>query len=723
MFTAMHFCKINICKMRKNTIQEIPMRMTILIGISLLFINISKVAQAQAHKSPGTFTDILSSSENPRNSEGDFITLKDGRILFAYTRFMNSTSDHAPAQIMGRYSEDGGKTWSVKDKLIVEREGDQNVMSVSFLRLQNGDIALFYARKNSLEDCIPMVRISKDETQTWSEPTPIITNQNGYFVLNNDRVIQLKSGRILAPVSLHKTPNSEWRNRGEIRCFYSDDMGNTWKMGQVLPVPINAISQEPGVVEMNDGRIMMNIRTNQGAQYSSSSLDEGITWSLANKTIIPSPISPASLKRLNGTGDLILAWNNNGKSGPGYFKSKRTPLTVAISKDEGQSWVNIQNIEGSSHASYAYTAIHEVDDHILFAYYVKHDDKPGYDLRIRRMSLKEIYDFDNPDPVLIVANKHSNTLSYLDPVKMEVLETINIGNNPHEITISPNQRFAYLSSYEAPGDKIFVVDLMKRQQVDTIHTGEYTRIHGAAFSPEGTHAYFTAGQTGHVVEVETATNTVSRAIPTGGEISHMVYLSPDGKHLLTANISSENISVINRESGELETLIPAGKGVEGMAFTPDGKYLWALNQTGGSITVINWLSKTVVTEFECSGMPVRIKFSKDGSRAYVAGWEKNGTLTVIDVASKKEIKRIPVGSYAIGVEISSDGKYAFVGCEDAGKTSIGKDGEENLEKLKAKSDGVHVVDLHKLEVVKVIETGLGPDPMQLWWPPNKLIED
>ncbi|WP_339923422.1 exo-alpha-sialidase [uncultured Cyclobacterium sp.] len=712
--------------MSKTTNQIPPLGMTghlLLIGLTILFINLSSLLIAQGQNVPGTYTDIRSSSDNPRNSEGDFITLKDGNILFAYTRFMNSTSDHAPAQIMGRFSEDAGKTWSEKDQLIVEKEGDQNVMSVSFLRLQNGNIALFYARKNSLEDCIPMVRISSDEAQTWSEPKPVITDQTGYFVLNNDRVIQLKSGRILAPVSLHKTPNSDWRHRGELRCFYSDDMGDTWKRGQVLPAPVNVITQEPGVVEMKDGRIIMNIRTNQGTQYSSISLDEGITWSLAKKTIIPSPIAPASLARLNGTGDLILAWNNNGKSGPGYFKSKRTPLTVAVSRDEGQSWENIQNLEESIHASYAYTAIHEVGDHMLFSYYVKHDDKPGYDLRIRRMSKRDLYATRKTDPVLIVANKHSNTLSYLDPVKMEVLETINIGNNPHEITISPDQRFAYLSSYEAPGDKIFVVDLMKRQQVDTVHTGAYVRIHGAAFSPEGTHAYFTAGQTGYVVEVETGTNTVSRTIPTGGEISHMVYLAPDGKYLLTANISSENISVINRESGVLETLIPAGRGVEGMAFTPDGKFLWALNQTGGSITVIDWFSRTVVAEFECPGMPVRIKFSKDGSRAYVAGWEKNGTLTVIDVASKKEIKRIPVGNFAIGVEISPDGKYAFVGCEDAGKTSIGKDGEETLEGFKAKSDGGHVVDLHRLEVVKIIETGLGPDPMQMWWPPSKLVEN
>src|SRR5690606_31753465 len=162
--------------------------------------------------------------------------------------------------------------WSEKDQLIVEREGDQNVMSVSFIRLRNGDIALFYARKNSLEDCIPMVRLSRDEAQTWTDPRPVITDQQGYFVLNNDRVIQLKSGRLLVPVSLHKTPNAEWSNRGEIRCYYSDDSGITWKRGQVLPAASDVITQEPGVVELKDGRIMMYIRANHGLQYQSFSI-------------------------------------------------------------------------------------------------------------------------------------------------------------------------------------------------------------------------------------------------------------------------------------------------------------------------------------------------------------------------------------------------------------------------------------------------------------------
>src|SRR5665811_1073625 len=94
---------------------------------------------------------------------------------------------------------------------------------------------------------------------------------------------RLSNGRILVPVSLHKTPNSEWRNRGELRCYYSDDNGASRNRGQVLPAPADVITQEPGVVELKDGRIMMIIRANHAGQYKSFSPNQGITWTLAVK--------------------------------------------------------------------------------------------------------------------------------------------------------------------------------------------------------------------------------------------------------------------------------------------------------------------------------------------------------------------------------------------------------------------------------------------------------
>ncbi len=326
---------------------------------------------------------------------------------------------------------------------------------------------------------------------------------------------------------------------------------------------------------------------------------------------------------------------------------------------------------------------------------------------------------DKSEPILLVANKHSNTLCYINPKTFEVIKTIPTGPNPHEIVVTPDQRMAYLSSYEPPGNTISVIDLVGKKMIKEITTGEYGRIHGTAMSPDGKYAYFTAGQSGYVIEVDTKTNQVTRQIPTYGKISHMVYVTPDGEYLLTANIVSENISVINRSSGELFKKITAGEGVEGMSFTPDHKFLWALNQSGGSITIIDMESFEPIETFECVGMPVRIKFTKDGKRALIPGWVKDGTLTVIDVESRKEIKRIRVGDYAIGVELSPDERYAFVGCEDSLEPEILPDGSEYIKQQKEDSDGIHVIDMETLEVVSKIKTGLGPDPMVMWYPPTK----
>lgn len=341
----------------------------------------------------------------------------------------------------------------------------------------------------------------------------------------------------------------------------------------------------------------------------------------------------------------------------------------------------------------------------------------------RKIEITSLEDEKNANsyiqPTLLVANKHSNTLSFINPETFKVLETIPTGPNPHEITVTPDQRYAYLSSYEPPGNTISVIDLSRRKMIKEIFTGEYKRIHGTAMSPDGKHAYFTAGQSGYIVEVEVKTNSISRTIPTHGKISHMVYVSRDGKYLYTANIVSENISVIDRISGRLIKQIPAGPGCEGIAFTPDGKYMWAANQTAGTITIVDLATHEPIETFECKGMPVRIRFTDDGKLALIPGWVKNGTLTIIDVETKKEIKRLTVGRYAIGVELSVDGRYAFVGCEDALETEILADGSEKVKVNAGDSDGIHVIDMTTLSVVNVIKSGLGPDPMIMWHPPVK----
>ncbi|WP_276346847.1 sialidase family protein [Daejeonella sp. JGW-45] len=306
--------------------------------------------------------------DNPRNSEGDFINLKSGRILFIYSRYFGSQGgDHSPAYLASRFSDDGGSTWSSEDVKVVEREGTMNVMSVSLLRLKNGKIALFYLKKNSETDCIPMVRFSSDEAKTWSEPVACITDKQGYFVLNNNRVIQLSNGRLLMAVNLYNIAEGSGLNKGSLWSYYSDDNGLTWKSGVEVPNPEKFLTQEPGIVELKNKDVLMIIRSDAGAQCISYSKDKGVTWSSVKPSNIKSPVSPASIERIPTTGDLLLVWNNNGGDDPA-IKGKRTPLTVAISRDEGKTWQNVKNVESDPDGWYCYIAIHFTGKDVLLGH-------------------------------------------------------------------------------------------------------------------------------------------------------------------------------------------------------------------------------------------------------------------------------------------------------------------------------------------------------------------
>lgn len=312
------------------------------------------------------------SKGNPRNSEGDFIRLKDGRIMFIYTYFYGGHEDYSTAHLVARYSSDEGKTWTEKDEMVVENEGDCNVMSVSLLRLQTGEIALFYLRKNGWTDCRPLLRISKDEGKTWSDATECIPDEVMYVVVNNDRIIQLKNGRVLMPMAKHQEPGQETDWLGELFCYYSDDNCKTWKRSksQFKLFDENGkrlTAQEPGVIELNDGRIMMYIRSDAGCQMVCYSSDGGDTWTKPDRSEMSSPLSPASIERIPGTNDLLLVWNNHDGI-PDDLKGKRTPLTVAVSKDEGQTWTHVKNLQTLPSGWYCYTAIEFVDGHVLLGH-------------------------------------------------------------------------------------------------------------------------------------------------------------------------------------------------------------------------------------------------------------------------------------------------------------------------------------------------------------------
>ena len=355
---------------------------------------------------------------NPRNSEGSFVKLNDGSIMFAYTRYRgNSWSDHATADIVAIKSTDGGRSWS--DYSIMQPNRAENVMSVSLLRLMDGRIMFMFLEKslicdrnNSVDtksddglgiDCRPWVCFSSDEGKSWTEPMDVARYINIYIVVNNDRLVQLKSGRLIIPASIpHLVPVEKdgrlqygCSPRGDAFFYLSDDGGRSWRESTECCYPPHGVAlgfQEPGVIELTDGRIMAWFRTSAGYQYKAFSDDGGETW--ANPEIayeFPSPAAPLSMKRDPRNGDLIAIWDDID---PRWcIKNKkaswmRTPLVIARSSDEGRTWHGHRKLEELPDHGYCYTAMLFEGNDLLLAYCCGGGDSGVLqDLRIRRIEL------------------------------------------------------------------------------------------------------------------------------------------------------------------------------------------------------------------------------------------------------------------------------------------------------------------------------------------------
>lgn len=344
---------------------------------------LSRFATAEVAAAGRVVLDLPPGPGNPRNSEGAFLELKDGRMLFVYSHFLGtSSSDAARARLAARHSSDGGDTWSADEFIATPEEDDvMNVMSVSLLRFGNGDLGIFYLLRRSWHEMRMHCRRSTDEGRTWSAPISCMP-ASGYYVVNNDRVVRLTSGRLVIPAAFH--PARADRNeaaavdwRGVARFLLSDDDGRTWREAKdycTLPVTHTRSGlQEPGVIEMVGGSLWGWARTDLGRQYEFFSNDGGETWSLPAPSRFTSPNSPLSMKRLPVSGRLVAVWN----PAPAYemraqtrVAGDRTPLVLATGTSSNATWSKAAVIDGDggADAGYCYTAIHFTKDAMLLAY-------------------------------------------------------------------------------------------------------------------------------------------------------------------------------------------------------------------------------------------------------------------------------------------------------------------------------------------------------------------
>jgi len=303
------------------------------------------------------------------------ITRKQTLLAFCEGR-KDSSSDTGNIDLLLKRSGDGGKTWSEPQMIWDDGPNtcgnpcpvvDETTGTIWLLLTHNpGDKneAQISAGKSRAARTVWLSR-STDDGETWAPPVDITASAKdpswGWYATGPGVGIQIEHGpyrgRLVIPCDHSYRANNRARGTAAIEggshVIYSDDHGQTWKLGGAVRPQMN----ESQVVELSDGdgSMLLNMRNTSPANRRAQSIshDGGQTWTSPEfPSELVEPRCQASLLRYN--------WPIAKEAGRLLFCNPASPrrrdLTVRVSGDDGKTWP-ISKILQEGPAAYSCLAV------------------------------------------------------------------------------------------------------------------------------------------------------------------------------------------------------------------------------------------------------------------------------------------------------------------------------------------------------------------------------
>jgi len=287
---------------------------------------------------------------------------REGELLFIYSDYPRGEKG---MWISFKASRDAGRTWD-EEWIALDGEGREiSGFHISVMRLKSGRMGMAYSTPDP-EHGHPgreaghmiFYRTSGDGGRTWSAALRVGVHHSCCCTGHG---MVLAGGRIVLPVFRWISPipgndaegwvlenNDPSPTLSYSFTYVSDDEGLTWRQSlSDLFVSVNRAAwdmEEPTVVELKDGRLLMHLRSELGRMYRCYSSDGGISWTRPEAMQIAASYTPHMIRRIPSTGDLLMIWNQGSRQEitTGLHRHR---LSCAISKDDGQTWANFKNLE------------------------------------------------------------------------------------------------------------------------------------------------------------------------------------------------------------------------------------------------------------------------------------------------------------------------------------------------------------------------------------------
>ncbi|OUS76678.1 hypothetical protein B1748_11335 [Paenibacillus sp. MY03] len=303
----------------------------------------------------------------------NLIELDQGDLLCVW--FSGSAEGNPDTNIIMSRLPLGAAGWT--EPIELSCDPDRSEQNPVLFQQPNGELWLMHTSNEPHNQTTSRVvrRISADRGHTWSDPE-IMFDGPGFFLRHP--VVIMDNGNWLLPAYYCKEEDEY------AIVFISGDQGNTWTEHTIPEVSRRV---QMSVVSLPDGSLFAMFRSRDSDRiYTSRSHDYGVTWTAPERSELPNNNSSMQVVRLINN-HLALIYNpasleNNNfrwyeKNGQTLKKALRTPLTIAISQDEGETWPRKLDLQVAdqeyweNEIGYSYPSILQSRDgaiHVAFTY-------------------------------------------------------------------------------------------------------------------------------------------------------------------------------------------------------------------------------------------------------------------------------------------------------------------------------------------------------------------
>ena len=286
--------------------------------------------------------------------------LASGEVLLVY--YSGSGEYGNDTAIFGTQLDRSTGDWS-RPRIIADAGGKAEG-NPALWRSPDGDIWLFYPVRHgeTWSTATLAAKVSVDDGATWHDTKP---PNDRAGLMTRSKPITLDDGACLLPLDFNTSTNTEFVSEDSGSLFARSDASlQSWETTDVIHSRLG--NHQPSVAAIDQDYLIAFCR--RGGDYfgredgflvRSESRDGGRTWTSGVETTFPNPNAPVDFVRLN-SGNLLLAYNDSS--------FERTPLSVAVSTDRGESFPHrLDLVTGDD--SYSYPCILQTEDGMIYLFF------------------------------------------------------------------------------------------------------------------------------------------------------------------------------------------------------------------------------------------------------------------------------------------------------------------------------------------------------------------